>query len=247
MSIRNTIIYALVFILGIAASVMMTDVFSDMNNRGQILKLNIQVENLQKEIDKKDEDYARLQKQFDNYKSEYTDDIAVENESLKKSLDIANKRIVELTEQVEELSSSLGNSYVTIGNYETYTSLDDDYVSNIIKAISYLNGTTIKKGSYKSMISVLKPYEFNGYLTGVGNSPDGYVSGIEYIVNSLYIATKDTPLEVVEKHTSPQGYITIDGENDLLLRNTSNKDIVIRCGYDGGHISVSIMTTRKVG
>ena len=122
------------------------------------------------------------------------------------------------------------------------SNLKEDYEKKVKEIES-----DIKKGSYKSMISVLKPYEFNGYLTGVGNSPDGYVSGIEYIVNSLYIATKDTPLEVVEKHTSPQGYITIDGENDLLLRNTSNKDIVIRCGYDGGHISVSIMTTRKVG
>ena len=241
------LIVAFMFILAILATYLITDTLADIGNRGEEIRLGVEVENIQKENTALRTENERLNRKLEQYKGTYTEDIMTENAKLENDLVLANERIAELEAQLANLNQINGGDYEVIGAYDAYISLDDDCTTNLITAMNLVNGTSIRSGKTKSIAGILGSYRDSGYVLGLNPNEPEYASGVEYLTNGIYMSTISANLQVMRKYVNAQGFVYVTPENDLIIKNNSDNEVKIKCGYDRGHLSVTILSERKVG
>lgn len=237
--LKEYAIAAISIILTILATAMITNIITGLDTKGEIKRLEIKLEESNKTIEELENENNKLKSELDRVGN--GEDIATwqnQAEELKNKLDDANKTIESLNEKINNLENS-NNSLKedVLGQYEVFVSLDDDSVSNLITAVYLLNGTSIKSNRSLSVAGVIGTLgDYNYIDTGIG-----YASGTEYVADTLYKASLRSDLQIMDYNSNNQGFIFIDDSNDLIIRNNTSNELVIKCGYSKGLLSVSIV------
>ena len=232
------IIAVVMVVAAVVATALVTNIITGLESQGEIKRLQIELDNSNKEVLELQEENNRLQNRLslsDNV--EELEKQQKEAEKLKNDLDKAEGVINSLKSKIKRLEGSSQAQYGTeLGHEEVFVQLDDDSVSNLITAVYLLNGTTIKSGrslSVKGVIGTLGDYNY------IDNKV-GYALGTENVTDTLYKASLKSDLQIMEYKTNSQGYIFVNDSSDLVIRNNTSSELVIKCGYSKGTISVSI-------
>lgn len=237
--LKEIIIAVAILILTVISTALVTNIITGLESRGEIKRLEIELDNSNKKVSELQIDNDKLKNKLSL--SDNADEIAKwqnEAEQLKNDLDKAKKTITDLNTKIKNLEDSSKTQYTNeLGHEEVYLHLDDDSVSNLITAVYLLNGTTIKSGRSLSVMGVIGTLGDYNYI----DNNVGYALGTEYVTDTLYKASLKSDLQIMEYNSNSQGFIFVNDSNDLIIRNNTSSELVIKCGYSKGTLSISIV------
>ena len=227
---------------------MMTSVFTEIKTTGENKNLTIKLEKAESEIISLKDENEKLLEKIEKNKiagaGDYENKIAV----LETKLTEANNKIKDLEAELKNIGNSTDeNKYGSDTDTVIATSteqiwLDDDCVSNIIKAIQLLDGSVIKASSNFSVYSKIGTYSGRGYVTGISGLWDStYADGVEYLIDMVYRTGLRAGLQMDDPSILYNGKVYVDDSNNLNIRNNTDKDITIQCGFHNGVMTVSFV------
>lgn len=235
---RQLAVVLLAFVLWSVAIVLATNIFRDINDSGRVNQAEAEVEKLVDENNKLREEYEKASADYQTSLDEMTKSHNEEIETLKQENNALKDEIKKKEEQ------SLGQSSI-LYMYNTYIRLDDDCISNIINAVSKIDGTSIKAGGTFDFNEIAGPYSTsNGYTfipkDANGSSSGDYSIGVEELVHSIYTCALNGGLAVKEYSLNNAGMAYVDNATNFKFENNTGRTCQISCKFNKGYLEVYI-------
>lgn len=121
------------------------------------------------------------------------------------------------------------NSNVKIGYYSETINAEGLKLTNLINAISKLDGTRLDHRVSISINSIIGPYKHsNGYYSIDGN----YAAGLDNLGDAIFQATLHADLHVNNYGRNKEtGKVDISENTDLSIKNSKDKDLILHVAY----------------
>lgn len=239
---KHIVILVSLFILWSIAICLCTRIFCEINIAGNEKRL-------ENELETQEESYLQLRNEYDAYIEESQtayNEQALAFEDEKATLNDEINALKEQLKQKEESQAAQSQSNI-LGMYTTYVRLDDDCVSNLITAVSKLNGAKIEPKAICSFNSICGPYTAqNGYVfipfNANGSSDGDYSIGVEELSHALYTCALSAKLQISSYGLNNAGMAYVDNSRDLEIQSNLSSNIFVKATYNQGYLEVYLYT-----
>lgn len=231
---KRNLITAILFITTAIACIMVTTIVRDMTNQGKIKSLEVELEKSSTRIDLLESELAKCNETISSLEEQNTNEALInENKQLKNELETLRE---ELKTKIENNSQG-----TNLGIYNTYSKLDDERASNLILAISRLDGYTLKSGATLDVNKLIGPYSASSGYVYIPNIRE-YSAGTEEIIQAVYSCALNAAFKIEEYHLNNDGIAYVNNSANLVITNDSRLNYKLNCKYTNGFIAVYFST-----